>query len=194
MIEDGQQKYSRSFGSWNAAVIQGINENSFNGYSDVIDEQYSMRIFDMLNMSAEMLYAASISGVSELLELRLNAHATTVNSKTSRVKRTPFYLTWKYGNLDVVEILLVRGADPGLDDDKDGTALMATTDRQDADIVHVLLENGANPDSSDEPGLFRNHRGPALHRAASKGSVSIVKLLLEYEAETNVVKNDGTTP
>ena len=46
---------------------------------------------------------------------------------------------------------------------------MAATDRQDADIAHVLLENGANPDSSDEPELFCNHRGSALHRAASKG-------------------------
>ena len=102
MIEDGQQKSSRSFGSWNAAVMQGVNENSINGYNDVVDEQYSMRIFDMLSMPAEMLYAASISGVSELLELRLDADATTVNSKTSSANRTPFNLTCKYGNLDVV--------------------------------------------------------------------------------------------
>ena len=133
MIENGQHKSSWSFGSWNVAVVQGVNESSFNGYSDVFDKQYSMRIFDMLKMSAEMLYPASISGVSELLELRLNADMTTVNSKTSRANSTPYYLTCKYGNLDVVEILLARGADPGLDDDIDGKALMAATDRQDSD-------------------------------------------------------------
>jgi len=55
-------------------------------------------------------------------------------------------------------------------------------------IAEKLLQYGADPNIGDQ---FEN---TPLHRAASKGHVKLVKLLLQYGVNLNHRNSEGNTP
>mmetsp|Transcript_15409 Transcript_15409/g.11217 ORF Transcript_15409/g.11217 Transcript_15409/m.11217 type:complete len:126 (-) Transcript_15409:178-555(-) len=57
-----------------------------------------------------------------------------------------------------------------------------------AEIVKVLLENGADPNVINEAG------NTALHWAALNGKEDVVKLLLQYKADPNLKNTYGRLP
>lgn len=52
----------------------------------------------------------------------------------------------------------------------------------------MLLEGGANPDAKD------HYEATAMHRAAAKGNLKTVHVLLFYKASTNIQDTEGNTP
>lgn len=78
-------------------------------------------------------------------------------------------------------MLLAAGADPNDGGDEplliSATQFMGMSERPALELVHVLLEAGADPDPRGEWGM-----GP-LHHAAAQGSLAGVKLLLRYGAD-----------
>ena len=57
-----------------------------------------------------------------------------------------------------------------------------------AEIVHVLLEHGADVTARDD-----SHSTP-LHLASSNWSPNIVRLLIEHDADVDVVDENHKTP
>lgn len=58
------------------------------------------------------------------------------------------------------------------------------------DIACFLLDNGANPNTpANNPSKVN-----ALHAAVAKENVSMVQLLIAYEANTNAIQMQGVTP
>ena len=55
-------------------------------------------------------------------------------------------------------------------------------------IAEILLQSGAEPIIGDA------YENTPLHRAASKGHVKMVKLLLQYRADVNYKDKVGNTP
>ena len=76
-------------------------------------------------------------------------------------------------------------------EDKEGlnASLLIAVDKNNKDMVTLLLKNGANPDY--EAGYYSD---TPLHLAISKGFDDIVKLLLDKKADVNLKNSYGNTP
>lgn len=70
-----------------------------------------------------------------------------------------------------------------------GTALCDAVEGGHEEIVKILLESGADPDSPKDPGCFA-----PLHLAAAHDEVEIIRLLLLNGADENLQNASGTTP
>jgi ankyrin repeat protein len=55
-------------------------------------------------------------------------------------------------------------------------------------IAELLLQKGADPDTGDQ------YSNTPLHRAASKGHVKLVKLLLQFNVDVNYRDSQKSTP
>lgn len=55
-------------------------------------------------------------------------------------------------------------------------------------IAVMLLDNGADPDATD------HFESTPLHRAAAKGNLKMVQILLNYKASVNIQDSEGNTP
>jgi len=55
-------------------------------------------------------------------------------------------------------------------------------------IAIMLLENGADPDATD------HFESTPLHRAAAKGNLKMVQILLQHNASVNIQDSEGNTP
>ena len=94
---------------------------------------------------------------------------------------------------------LNAGADPNLENDphKLESPLSTAIWEDDIDMVTLLLEFGADPNSQD--GSFQGQHGmvggnTSLHQAVCKGSAKMVKLLLAHGADPDIPNADGLTP
>ncbi len=65
--------------------------------------------------------------------------------------------------------------------------LILASYRNQVDMVKLLIELGADID-------YNFGQGAAIHGAAFKGNMEIIKVLLEHNAKLNVPDNNGTTP
>lgn len=57
------------------------------------------------------------------------------------------------GSADLVKLFLGKGADPNLKSKDGQTALVVAVGRNDAEVAHLLVEGGADPDEADKLGL-----------------------------------------
>ena len=83
---------------------------------------------------------------------------------------------------EVVKIMLASGADPNWRHSlEDSTALQSAVLSDDEEIVHTILEAGADINA---PASLKDGR-TALQQAASRGNMHIVRLLLQKGADVN---------
>lgn len=101
---------------------------------------------------------------------------------------TPLYFAIRGGHFAAAKLLIERGADvnatptPLL-----GPALMPALAKRRIDLINLLLDAGANP-NSDRAGQA------ALHVAVTLGCLDCVKALVEAGADVNAKTKDGKTP
>ncbi|MDX8452712.1 ankyrin repeat domain-containing protein [Mesorhizobium sp. VK9D] len=103
-------------------------------------------------------------------------------------KGTPLYLAVRSGHFAAAKLLIERGADvnaaptPAL-----GPALMPALAKRRIDLINLLLDGGANPNS-------KRSREYAIHIAVNLGCLDCVKALVEAGADVNAKTTDGKTP
>jgi ankyrin repeat protein len=115
----------------------------------------------------------------------LLAHGAEVNAR-SKMGRTPLWLAAAHdGASATVKMLLDRGADLGVRDDRQSTPLLAATASNDLASVRLLLEKGAGANDKDAVGMT-----PLMY-AASNGNQKAVELLLARGADVNAVSLPG---
>ncbi len=85
--------------------------------------------------------------------------------------------------------LLAKGADTELADETGQTPLMIALVTGRAEIVRLLLENGANASHVQKTGDWT-----PLHRAVDSENIELVRLLLQYQADKNHRNRQGETP
>jgi ankyrin repeat protein len=90
-------------------------------------------------------------------------------------------------SLEMVRILLQRGANPNIYPDDNMTALFQAAQNGDFEIIHLLLQHGADPNIHPYRG------GTALCLAARDGNLEIIHLLLQHGADPNIHPYRGGT-
>ena len=120
---------------------------------------------------------------------------------------TPLFAAAATDDVDVVKLLLARGADPKLYQADDQTPMMAALGgrgafggggavdpRKALEVMRLLHDAGTDVNvMSIQHHLLRTRGGTALHFAVRAGSAAAVKLLLSWGADVNAKDMDGLT-
>jgi ankyrin repeat protein len=113
-------------------------------------------------------------GAGDLAKVRLLIEKGAQVDAQSRLGRTPLLIAATYpGNVEVVRLLLARGAKAAVADVSEETALTSASKRGDAEIVEVLIAAGANLNAGGRPPLVW---------AAEEGNVKTLACLLKHGA------------
>lgn len=92
------------------------------------------------------------------------------------------------GEMDLVNFLLTRGADPNAATVDNITSLMYASENGDLEMIGLLLENGADPNLKPYNGLT------ALHTAVSLNYPVISEYLINHGSKINLKDHNGITP
>ena len=90
-------------------------------------------------------------------------------------------------SLDIVELLLARGAQPNMKNETGATALIIAARNNHAAITQALLRRGATVNATDRQGRT------ALMHAAEMGHAVTVRTLLSNGADPRLANNKGWT-
>jgi ankyrin repeat protein len=105
-----------------------------------------------------------------------------------RIPGLPF--TWHVdgGHLNIVELLVQKGADLNVQDHNSRTPLHLACSGGHLNIVELLVQKGADLNVQD------SYSRTPLHLACSGGHLNIVELLVQKGADLNVQDKDSRTP
>eukprot|EP00742_Colponemidia_sp_Colp-10_P012024 GILJ01013447.1.p2 GENE.GILJ01013447.1~~GILJ01013447.1.p2 ORF type:complete len:243 (-),score=35.24 GILJ01013447.1:177-905(-) len=102
---------------------------------------------------------------------------------------TPFACTIQNDDVDCMKLLIAKGADVKVPAKCGHTLLHLAANNGGRPLAtELLISNGANVNAKDDFGVT------PLHIASSTGSVSVVKQLIDANAEVNVIDSFGCTP
>ena len=139
---------------------------------------------------AESIFRGAIdSGDEKLVTITLDA-GVDPDMALGYSQRNPLQVAASRGFLSIAAALLERGASPNVPPRKraGGTALQESAKNGNAQLLKLLLENGAIADgtSLDEPTT-------ALHISVCKGNIQMAQMLLDHYADVNYDNDDGRT-
>ena len=97
-------------------------------------------------------------------------------------------LASRYGQVEVMKLLLANGASVESKDKLGRTAVLSAVQSRNAEAVSVLLAKGADVKARDA------QQGTALQRAASFGDQAMVEALIKAGADVNAADKNGQTP
>ena len=120
-------------------------------------------------------------------ELKENPHAVYLTDTQDRTA-----LDWATARMQLEDIaLLIKcGADPNNMDVTGRTPVLHAVDSHDAGTLRVILEAGGNPNPIYPKGMFRSS---PLTAAGFAGMPTLLKLLLDFEADPNACNPEGLT-
>jgi ankyrin repeat protein len=171
------------------------------------------------NGYSQDIHRAAAEGDSEKVIAFLEEDPEAANRK-NQSNETPLILAAKYGQMEIVKLLISKGAHLNTQDNM-GWAPLHYASLRSTEIARYLISNGADIDlksGSGESPLFEsinsgnvgmvkfliaegadvnleNDRGEMpLHRAAGEGDSKIVDLLLSHGARINTTTKFGLTP
>lgn len=130
------------------------------------------------------LYVAANKGsieiVNQLLDL-VNFGAFIDIPSTAGT--TALAIACTQGHYEVVELLLLKGANVNVSDEQSSTPLMKAAAKGFTQIANLLVKYGADVNAQDKQGYT------AIIRAADSGHTEIVELLMQSDASVSAVNN-----
>lgn len=138
-----------------------------------------------ISSQEKSIFNIARKGSLEQLKAVMKNDPEIVN-KVSKEGYSPLTLACYYSNNEVAKHLINYVDDI---DSKSGygTPLMAATVKKNVEIIKLLLENGANPNITDQNG------STALHFSVIFNYTDIVKLLVNSNAKFDLKDNRGKT-
>ena len=103
-------------------------------------------------------------------------------------QNTPLHLAATRGRLDLVRMLLKRGAEVQARGIRGYTPLFSAVEGGNPDVVRLLLDHGADVHIRDK------NENNALHIAAVHGHLEIARMLLALNLDVNARNDHGMTP
>jgi ankyrin repeat protein len=133
------------------------------------------------------IHHAVVHGDLSDVEKILDSQSATINNRNADGD-TPLLLACQTGNATVTSLLLSRGADAAISNNKGESPLHWTSNLEPekmGQLVSILAERGAKQDASAHAHMVRGHfdiyplvAGTALHRAVSQANIHAVHALL----------------
>lgn len=130
------------------------------------------------------LCRAAVLGTTELAKVLLD-HGANVRARFSRLDHTALHVAAARGFVPIVELLLTRGADPGIADIKGYTPLLNAAEKSKLLVIRALLNGGANTNDANKLGRT------ALWLASAHGDTETVGYLLSHGADPKLIPDDG---
>ncbi len=148
-------------------------------------------IFDInvVNKANETtLYVASQSGHTQIVQCLVELGASPVIKNYRGM--SPLHVAVSAGRLDTVKILLKALDRPFINDkaNNGSTPLHQAVVNNQAKVLRLLLQEGANIDLSDNKGIT-----PLLLAIKCKSNISIIKILLNFRPNMHLNDNKGRT-
>lgn len=138
------------------------------------------------NPEENSLQALALKGVDEVRKY-LEEHPEVINNKDSQGSTALHYASM-FGNLDIVELLINKGAEVDLDCESGQDAFHLACKFGNLEIAKLLLKNNAKIDKCDNIGNF------PIHAACCCVDSEIIKFLVDNGANVNSKNNEGITP
>ena len=146
---------------------------------------FCITCFLIVSCSTSKLFEASRTGdtgkTSKILSKNVNI------DKQNKLGQTSLIIASHNGNLEVVKMLVNKGADINIKDNLDNSALMHSLLQNYPSISMFLLDNNANIDSN-------NDNVSPLNVAADIGNYEITKKVIEMGADIQNRTISGETP
>jgi hypothetical protein len=136
------------------------------------------------------LYYAALFGLADVVELLLErgADANAQGGHLGNALRAAAGSGHEGGYEQAAKHLINAGADVNSQGGGYGSTLGLAIGNEDAALVELLLENGADV-------ALNSHDGePPLNAASFRGHIGIVKLLLSHGADVSATNDEGWTP
>jgi cytohesin len=144
------------------------------------------------------LHLVAGGGQVKIIQMLLAAGANP--NAENKEERTPLSFAAESGSLEIVKILLAAKADPN--GGKLDAPLLCAIHKNDAAVVELLLQAGANPNAKGEDDGQPSTLGPygrpvgrgsetPLSLAVSTKQLPMVQLLLKFKADPNDSRTDG---
>lgn len=134
------------------------------------------------------LHEAASHGQNSTIKLLLNSPEINKEARDNR-GNTPLLAAAWAAHFTSLKILIDHGANPRVMNDDGVCALHAAAKMGQADCTRTLLQKSV-PASLAE----KDTKMTPLHYAAAQGSVEVMKMLIEHEAEINLQDSKGWTP
>ena len=128
--------------------------------------------------------------------VRLLDTGTPVNERSGKYQETPLMVAARRGTLEMVKLLVARGADVNASSPTIGTALHAAAFRGRLDLCRVLIEHKADVNAPNDEGWTVLHQvvNGAPDYPRLKGEyLEVVKLLVEKGADVGARTRGGLT-
>ncbi|KAJ6439237.1 ankyrin repeat domain-containing protein 52 [Purpureocillium lavendulum] len=109
-------------------------------------------------------------------------------NETTSLGRSAVLVACANGYIDIVHVLLDKGADITVTNKYGCTPVDAASENGHAEVVRLLLEKGADIATADNEGWT------PVNAASNNGHAEVVKLLLEKGADITIASNEGWTP
>ena len=152
-------------------------------------QQTAKSIFnDEILKYEDHLHLASMVGNKAEVERLLSYFLVDVNRQSAEGECTPLGIAAYRGHIDVVQLLLDRGADPNKENEEGGTQLHGAASGGHTDVVLLLLDRGADSIKSNKFGAT------PLQIAAMRGHKDVIQCFLDRGVDVNITMFGGGTP
>jgi ankyrin repeat protein len=171
-----ENKYPKPYNSW---ILPEVDEMLPIFMGNITFEQALEKKW---NATREAVVQGDVDKVEQLLTTISDINYFSNDSKTTLLATAALG-----SNIDMVQLLLSRGAQIVTNGTRGNNALENAAGGGHEQVMRLLLENGANV--NEEPGLYST--GTALQCAAANGHLPIVQLLLELSADIEAYRGSS---
>lgn len=126
------------------------------------------------------------------IKVLLNSGDFSINDKNEK-NETPLSLAVDAGDLDFIRLIIALGANINQELTLNETVLHRAVKNLDLQVTELLLTKGADINTVQAWSYFFATGAP-LHLAISKNSLSLVQILIKFNADPNLRNEWGETP